>query len=95
MSAFSFEWDEAKDEANQRKHGVTFAFAQRAFLDPSRLIEKDLKHGGEEERYFCFGKVGHAVLTVRFTFRGDIIRIIGAGYWRKGRDYYEKKNSLH
>jgi len=28
-------------------------------------------------------------LTVRFTYRGSVIRIIGAGYWRKGRKIYE------
>lgn len=30
-------------------------------------------------------------MTVRFTYRQNRIRIIGAGYWRKGRDVYEKE----
>jgi hypothetical protein len=29
---------------------------------------------------------------VRFIQRGDRIRIIGAGYWRKGKQLYEKTN---
>ena len=27
--------------------------------------------------------------------RGETIRIIGAGYWRKGRKLYEKTNQVH
>ncbi len=76
-----FEWDPVKDEANDRKHGVAFAEAQRAFLDFSRVIAEDLAHGQYERRFCCFGKVAERVMTVRFTLRGDVIRIIGAGYW--------------
>ena len=85
-----FEWDEEKHQENKLKHGVSFYEAQEAFLDKNRLIAKDIKHSGEEVRYYCFGKVGTAVMTVRFTYREHCIRIIGAGYWRKGRKLYEK-----
>jgi hypothetical protein len=34
-------------------------------------------------------------MTVRFTFRDEVIRIFGAGYWRNGRKIYEKENSVH
>ena len=95
VNTVRFEWDEAKDAANRFKHGVSFAEAQKAFFDLKRIMVRDLKHGDDEERYFCFGDVEGAILTVRFTYRGDAIRIIGAGYWRKGRDHYEKKNSIH
>jgi uncharacterized DUF497 family protein len=95
MDTARFEWDEAKNAANRLKHGVSFAEAQEAFYDPRRVIVRDLKHGGNEERFFCFGKVGEDILTVRFTYRGKAIRIFGAAYWRRGRDHYEKKNSLH
>jgi uncharacterized DUF497 family protein len=92
----SFEWDEAKDRINRTKHGVGFAEAQRAFFDPLRVIAEDLTHGEKEMRYFCFGRVEAAVMTVRFTLRGDRIRIIGAGYWRKGKAIYEQENGpLH
>lgn len=87
-----FEWDEAKAEANAAKHGVSFELAQHAFLDPRLLIAEDLEHGGQEQRYFCFGWVEGNVLTVRFTWRTGRIRIIGAGYWRKGRKAYEEAN---
>jgi uncharacterized protein len=64
-----FEWDGAKDRVNRAKHGIGFELAQRAFLDPLRVIAEDLDHGGDEQRYFCFGRVEGAVITVRFTWR--------------------------
>ena len=91
----SFEWDPAKDAQNQRKHGVAFAEAQTAFLDPERVIAKDLSHSHGEARFFCFGQTGSGVLTVRFTYRGRVIRIFGAGYWRRGKRIYEAQRPLH
>jgi uncharacterized protein len=64
---------------------VSFQEAQRAFLDPRRVIRADLGHSAEEPRFFCIGRIGARVMTVRFTWRDDRIRIIGAGWWRKGR----------
>lgn len=90
--AVSFEWDLDKDAENQRKHNVSFSLAQEAFSDPNRVIARDLAHSRSEERYYCFGSVGGGVLTVRFTYRNDVIRIIGAGYWRKGKRIYEQEN---
>lgn len=88
-----FEWDEKKNAENQLKHGVSFFEAQQAFLDPNRRIAEDLEHSADELRYYCFGKVLDVIMTVRFTHRGNKIRIIGAGYWRKGRKIYESTNS--
>ena len=90
-----FEWDSAKDELNQRKHGVSFAMAQLAFLDPSRIILEDLEHGDDEKRFYCLGRVSEGIITVRFTYRKNKIRIIGAGYWRKGKKIYEKENKIY
>ena len=89
-----FEWDETKDELNKRKHGISFYSAQYAFVDPNRVIAEDLDHSTEsEERYFCIGKVDDEIVTLRFTVRSNKIRIIGAGYWRKGKKIYEKENN--
>ena len=92
MSKDSFDWDTEKDLANQAKHGVSFSEAQYVFADPNRVIAEDLSHSQSEKRYYCFGKVGDGVMTVRFTYRGGVIRIIGAGYWRKGKKIYEREN---
>jgi uncharacterized protein len=88
-----FEWDPAKDRANQDKHGVSFSEAQYAFADPHRVIAQDLAHSQAEERFYCFGKVGGGILTVRFTYREEVIRIIGAGYWRRGKAIYEQQQN--
>lgn len=90
-----FEWDEKKNTHNKDKHGVDFATAQYAFIDPKRVIAKDLAHSRKEKRYYVFGKVKGGVLTVRFTYRPNRIRIIGAGYWRKGKKIYEKQNQIY
>ena len=75
-----FQWDIRKDRSNLQKHGVSFRDAQLAFFDPMRVIAADVRHTTvEEARYFCFGKVGDRVATVRFTIRGEQIRIFGAG----------------
>ncbi len=92
MADSNFEWDEAKDRINRQKHGVSFEMAQHAFLDPHRVIAQDASHSGTEPRYFCFGFVDGGVMTVRFAYRASRIRIIGAGYWRKGKRIYEQKN---
>ena len=94
MATARFAWDPKKDLENREKHGVAFAEAQYAFADPRRVIAEDLSHSGREKRYYCFGKVGGGILTVRFTYRGGVIRIFGAGYWRKGEAIYEHENSV-
>lgn len=92
---FHFEWDDGKDRENRIKHGVSFETAQFAFIDGKRIVAEDLEHSRMEKRFYCFGRVGDGILTVRFTLREDAIRIIGAGYWRKGKALYEKENQIH
>lgn len=85
-----FEWDDRKNIENLQKHSVGFDEAADAFNDPKRIILKDEKHSDEEDRYFCIGKTSRGVCTVRFTVREGNVRIIGAGYWRRQRKYYEQ-----
>ena len=95
MTRSHFEWDEAKDRANQVKHGVSFQLAQYAFSDTHRDIAGDIEHSYGEDRYYCFGEVNGGILTVRFTYRDGLIRIYGAGYWRKGKAIYERENKVN
>ena len=95
MAEARFEWDPEKDQENRSKHRVSFSVAQFAFADPRRVIAEDLSHSAGEKRYYCFGEVGDGVLTVRFTYRGGVIRIFGAGYWRKGKAVYDRENQVH
>jgi len=86
-----FEWDENKNQINTEKHDVSFEVAKEAFSDPNHLILADESHSLDEDRYFCVGEVDGAIITVRFVIRGNKIRIIGAGYWRKGKKLYENR----
>ena len=95
MDKTRFEWVDAKDRLNQRKHGVPFALAQYAFADARRVVLEDEDHSANERRFYCLGRVGDGILTVRFTYRDNVIRIFGAGYWRKGKTIYEKQNQIH
>lgn len=88
----AFVWDRRKEWVNVHKHGVHFDAASQVFKDPKRIILDDPKHSDREQRYYCIGKVGSKVLTVRFTYSGQRVRIIGAAEWRKWRRYYEKEN---
>jgi uncharacterized protein len=90
--AYMFDWDESKVRSNVEKHGVGFSFAQRALLDSKRVIAEDITHSAEEQRYYCFGKIDGDIFIVRSTWRDNTIRIFGAGYWRKGKQVYEKEN---
>ena len=89
-----FEWDEVKNLENIEKHGVSFEDAQYAFEDTNRILLRDEDHSIKEKRFFCLGKYEGKVLTVRFTYRSEKIRIIGAGYWRQGRKRYETENKI-
>jgi uncharacterized protein len=59
------------------------------------VIAEDLSHSSREQRYYCIGWVDDGVMTVRFTYRGNVIRIFGAGYWRRGKQIYEREREVH
>lgn len=72
--------------------------AWRRFLDVRNRMKRALSNhlslswdGRDELRWQFTGFDGRGILTVRFTIRSGIIRVIGAGYWRKQRKIYETK----
>jgi uncharacterized DUF497 family protein len=71
-----FEWDAEKDASNQQKHGVSFAEARLAFLDPFNITLPDPDHSVEEERFVLLGFAKRQILVVIYTERTDVIRII-------------------
>jgi uncharacterized protein len=81
-----FEWDEAKQKSNRRKHRIDFATAAKVFLDP-HLIEFDETDASGEARYNAIGLVDGRMLFVTYTMRGDVIRIISA----RGAEPHEKR----
>ena len=73
-----YEWDRAKELANQQKHGVSFADAVIALEDPLALTKLDA-NGYQEVRFVSLGMDGCGRLLVTvFTHRGDRVRIISA-----------------
>lgn len=73
-----FEWDNTKNRANIRKHGVSFETAQRIFERP-HLTRRDTRRNYGEDRYVSVGEVyGVAVLVVAHTERDGRTRLISA-----------------
>ena len=77
----NFEWDEAKNQINQAKHGVSFEEAKTVFYDEEALIIDDPEHSQEEERFIILGLSNRAnLLVVCHCYRvsDTVIRIISA-----------------
>lgn len=101
MPGIQFEWDQRKNLANQRKHGVSFEAASRVFLDPLFVSLKD-RIQDAEQRWRTYGEVdGILLLMVAHTVREDIgqaetveiVRIISARRaTRRERQLYEEEN---
>lgn len=72
-----FEWDEQKRRINFNNHKVDFVEACRIF-DGFTLEYEDPRYRYDEERFIAIGEVNQRVLTVIYTWRGDIIRLISA-----------------
>ena len=74
-----FEWDPAKEKANQKKHRVSFKEAATVFRDPLSITFYDPDHSEEEDRFVIvgFSTIGR-LLMVAHTERVDQIRIISS-----------------
>ena len=74
-----FEWDSAKDAANQSKHGLSFALAARVFADRHRITFEDNRQNYGEPRFNTTGVVGGVIIvTVCHTPRSEVTRLISA-----------------
>lgn len=73
-----FEWDENKNQANIKKHGIDFETATEAFKDPKAVRRFD-RAVGTEQRFHLIGKIrGVLIILVAFTERNGNIRLISA-----------------
>jgi uncharacterized DUF497 family protein len=61
-----FEWDEAKNRKNQKKHDVSFETASLVFEDPLRISIQD-RHTDGEERWQTIGKVKGVLMLLVLT----------------------------
>ena len=76
-----FSWDEDKEIANEKKHGVSFKEAASVFKDPNILIKRDDDHSYNEDRFIIIGlseKPRLLVVCHCYKESDNIIRIISA-----------------
>jgi uncharacterized protein len=76
-----FVWDDEKDQANRKKHGVSFEEATTIFGNFPLEVFHDPDHSGDEDRYIAvgFSERGRVLLVVHCeNKRGTEIRIISA-----------------
>lgn len=75
-----FEWDDAKDLSNRRKHGLSFAEARQLFESGADYLEIfDVEHSEMEDRFIAIGPIDRGFVVVVYTEQEeDRIRIIGA-----------------
>ena len=94
MPELRFEWDDRKDAANRRTHGVSFEEAQTVFFDEHALLIPDPDHSEREERFVLLG-LSSALRTLVVCHcyrRGTTIRIISARKANRGeREQYERR----
>ncbi len=71
-----FEWDDNKNRSNQLKHGISFEDASKVFDDPHRI--QYINSSGNEKRFITVGKVIKFIITLVYTVRVGVLRIISA-----------------
>jgi uncharacterized protein len=90
----TFEWDQAKNLSNQKKHGLSFDIAKEVFFDPLAFLQPD-PGTHDEDRWRIIGKIKNTtVALVVFVVRGrnaDTYRLISARrVTSHERKYYEE-----
>jgi len=76
-----FDWDERKNKANRKRHGIWFEEARTVFDDPRALLSSDPDHSEEEERFILLGasSAGRTLVVVHcYKESEELFRIISA-----------------
>ncbi len=85
----NFEWDKNKENSNIEKHRVDFNQAKEVFHDTDKIGIPDERKDYNEERILVIGKSMNLILSVIYTMRGVVVRIISArSASRKERKLY-------
>jgi uncharacterized DUF497 family protein len=89
-----FQWDEGNIDKNLLKHTVQNWECEQVFLNEPILVLGDPKHSLTEERCAAFGKTDAGrLLTVMFTKRGELIRIISARDMNRRESRFYEENA--
>ena len=91
LAAAGFEWDEIKSDTNLTKHGISFDDATEVFYGPV-IIKRSNRDN--EERWIAIGKSHDRVMSVIFTRRNDLIRIISARHPRPNEERAYRNASM-
>ncbi len=95
MDDLRFEWDERKEKANLKKHGISFDEARTVFFDENAIQFFNPDHSEDEDRFILLGisfKLRMIVACHCFRTHETVVRIISArkadrdeedAYWRR------------
>ena len=87
-----FQWDAGNADKNWERHQVTQGECEQVFFQRPLRIAGDLPHSQAEARYAALGQTAAGRrLTLVFTIRGTLIRVISArDMSRRERRLYER-----
>ncbi|MCG2789373.1 MAG: BrnT family toxin [Actinomycetia bacterium] len=87
-----FQWNEGNFNKTLDKHNVESWECEQIFFNEPLIILDDPKYSLLEKRWAAFGKTDSGrLLTVIFTNRGKLLRVISARDMnRKERKFYEE-----
>ena len=90
------EWDDRKAVTNHEKHGVTFEAAARVFFDKDRIEKLDTHRQYGEDRFVTTGMCRGRLLTVVYTERAEVLRLISARKATRDEElqYHENQTGL-
>jgi uncharacterized DUF497 family protein len=89
VGPLEFEWDHDKSESNRAKHGLDFFEGVKVFDGPV-WESPDVRSG--ELRYRAVGLIEGVEMTVVYTQRGRVLRIISV---RRARDHERESYHAH
>ncbi len=87
-----FEWDEAKNKLNIKRHGIAFEDVTGFLDDPGVFERLDLRENYGEDRIIAFAMVEGQVMAIVYVERGATLRIISArlATRQETNDYFKR-----
>ncbi len=87
-----FDWDKGNSGKNL-KHNATDGECEEIFFNAPLLLADDAAHSGKERRFAAFGITNSGrLITLIFTMRGNLIRVISARDMNKKERRFYKSN---
>ncbi len=94
MKEIHFEWNKKKDEANLKKHRISFEEAKSVFYDQNAIEFFDEEHSHDEQRFLLLGfsdKLRLLIICHCFRKSDSRIRIISARKATKNESKYYRR----